>query len=250
MRASKADWKVISEAAGVSFKELMDSDIRIVSDSQEDFDQALKTDGRIYALGEMRGTLRVSDISLDDLDYAGEDKAEKVQRIKSRLDGDYVYMDFFSEILSEETLREEDPFKPGEYRLVTRLVGEPYAFLDFYDTFSFYGHVFPNTESLMSSVYEHMESTLLDGKAKEHVISAVYLPDKEAMWLDFTVSKGQIDMDSLAIHSTNSSFDYNARAASGNDSPLYAVGGIFLLAAISFGVTVALQRKFGRFSRY
>ncbi len=233
-----------------SVKELMGSDIRIVIDSQEDFDQAIKTDGRIYALGDMRGTIRLSDLSLDDLDYAGKDKAEKVQRIKSQLDGDYVYLGLFSQILSEETLREEDPFKPGEYRLVTRLVGEPYAFLDVYDTFSFYGHFFPNSERLMSSVYQHMESTLLDGKAKEHLISAVYLPDKEAMWLDFTVSKGQIDMDSLAIHSTNSSFDHNARAASGDDSPLYVVGGIFLLAAISFGVTVGIQRKFGRFSRY
>jgi CBS-domain-containing membrane protein len=38
--------------------------------------------------------------------------------------------------------------------------------------------------------------------------------------------------------------------SSGNDSPWSVVGGVFLLAAISFGVTVAIQRKFGRFSRY
>lgn len=57
-------------------------------------------------------------------------------------------------------------------------------------------------------------------------------------------------MDSLAVHSTNSPFDYNARTASGNISPLYAVGGILIFAAISFGVTVAIQRNFGRFSRY
>lgn len=32
-----------------SVKELMDSDIRIVIDSQEEFDQAIQSDGRIYA---------------------------------------------------------------------------------------------------------------------------------------------------------------------------------------------------------
>lgn len=233
-----------------SVKELQDSDIRIVIDSQEDFDQAIKTDGRIYALGEMRGTLRVSDISLDNLDYRGNDKAEKVLKIKSQLDGDYVYIDFFSEVLSEETVKEEDSYKQGEYVWVTRIVGEPYAFLDFFDTFSFYGYVFPNTERLMYSVYDHMESTLMDGRAKEHVISAAYLPDKQPMWLEFTVTQGQIDADSLAIHSTNSSFDYTAREASDQTSTLYTVGGVFILAAISFGVTVAIQRKFGRFSRY
>ena len=82
------------------------------------------------------------------------------------------------------------------------------------------------------------------------LFSATYLPDKQTMWVEFTVSEGQIDMDSLAIHSTNSSFDYKARTASGDSSPLYVIGGSFLLAAISFAVTVALQRKFGRFSRY
>ncbi len=70
------------------------------------------------------------------------------------------------------------------------------------------------------------------------------------MWVEFTVSEGQIDMDSLAIHSTNSSFDYKARTASGNTFPLEIIGGIFIVAAISFAVTVAIQRKFGRFSRY
>ncbi len=233
-----------------SVKELIDSDIRIVIDSQEEFDQAIKTDGRIYALGEMRGTINVSDISLDELDYHGNDKAEKEQKIKSYLEGNYIYIDFFSERLSEETVKEQDPFKQGEYVLVTRIAGEPYAYLDFYDTFSFYGHMFTNTESLMHSVYEHMESTFIDGRAKEHVISAAYLPDKQPMWLEFTVSKGQINMDSLVIHSTNSAFDYNAREASGNTSPLEIIGGVLILAAISFAVTVAIQRKFGRFSRY
>lgn len=227
-----------------SVKELMESDIRIIIDSQEEFDEAIKSDGRIYAFGEIRGTISVADLDLADLEYHGKDKAEKVKTIKSYLDGNYVYLDFFSELLSEETKKEEDPFQQGEYVLVTRIVAEPYANLDFYDTFSFYGYVFPNTESLMHSVYEHMEATFVDGRAKEHVISAAYLPDKQAMWLDLTVSKGQIDLDSLGIHSVNSSFDYNARTASGNTSPLYTVGGIFLLAAISFGVTLAIQRRF------
>lgn len=233
-----------------SVKNLEDSDIRIVIDSQEEFDQAIKTDGRIYALGEMRGTISLSDISLDDLDYGGKDKAEKVQEIVSSLDGNYIYISFFSEILSEETVKEEDPFKQGEYVWVTRIVGEPYAFLDFYDTFSFYGYDFPNTQSLMVSFYDQMESTLVDGRAEEHVISAVYLPDKQPMWLELTVSKGQIDRDSLVLHSTNSSFDYAARRASGNSSSLEIIGGILIVAAISFAVTVAIQRKFGRFSRY
>ncbi|NLY72814.1 MAG: hypothetical protein GX079_03895 [Tissierellia bacterium] len=228
----------------------MDTDIRIIIDSQEKFDQALKTDGRIYALGKIGGTIRASDISLDELEYGGNDKAEKVEKIKSYLGGDYVYIDFISEKLSEETIKKEDPFKAGEYIWETRIVGEPYAYLDFYDTFSFYGYEFPNSESLMYSVYEHMESILTEGRAKEHVISAVYLPDKEQVWLDLTVVSGQIDMGSLGIHSTNSSFDYNARAASGNDSPLEVVGGVFIVAAISFGVTVAIQRKFGRYYRY
>lgn len=233
-----------------SARDLANSDIRIVVDSQEEFNEAIKTDGRIYALGEIRGDIRASDLSLDELEYNGSDKAEKVETIKSKLDGDYVYIDFFSELLYEETAREEDPYNQGEYVLVTRIEGEPYAYLDVYDTFSFYGQVFPNTWDLMYSVYEHMESILMDGKANEHVISAAYLPDKQPMWLEFTVAEGQIDMDSVGIHSTNSAFDYTARAASGNDSPWSVVGGVFLLAAISFGVTVAIQRKFGRFSRY
>ena len=132
-----------------SVKELMDTDIRIIIDSQEKFDQALKTDGRIYALGKIGGTIRASDISLDELEYGGNDKAEKVEKIKSYLGGDYVYIDFISEKLSEETIKKEDPFKAGEYIWETRIVGEPYAYLDFYDTFSFYGYEFPNSESLM-----------------------------------------------------------------------------------------------------
>ncbi len=229
-----------------SVQALMDSDIRIVIDSQEAFDEAIQTDGRIYALGELRGTINVSDISLDALTYHGTDKEEKVQKIKSQLDGDYVYIDFFSERLSEETAREEDPFEQGEYILVTRIVGEPYADLECYDSFRFYGYAFPNSGRLMRSVYDHMESIFIDGNAGEQVISAVYLPDKQPMWLAFTVSEGQIDMGSVEIHSTNSSFDYTARAASGNASPLDAAVGIFALAALSFAVTVAIQRKFGR----
>jgi len=229
---------------------IKDAAIRIIIDSQEEFDQALKTDGRIYALGEMHGTIKASDISLENLEYRGNDKAEKVQKIKSYLAGNYVYIDFFSERLSEKKVRKEDPFRQGDFVWETQIMREPYASSDFYDTFSFYGYEFPNTEHLMHSVYDQMESTFIDGKAKEHVISATYLPAQQAMWLEFTVSKGQIDLDSLALHSTDSSFDYKAREASGDSSPLYVIGGSFLLAAISFAVTVALQRKFGRFSRY
>ena len=81
-------------------EELKASDVRIIIDSQEDFDQAIKADGRIYALGEIRGSINVSDISLDDLEYSGNDKEEKEQKIKSHLEGNYVYLAFFSDISS------------------------------------------------------------------------------------------------------------------------------------------------------
>ncbi len=225
-----------------SVKELKASDIRIVIDSQEEFDEAIKTDGRIYALGEIRGSIKASDISLDDLEFDGKDKEDKVETIKSYLDGEYVYIDFFSEELSEKTVKEKDPYDPEKYVLVTKIVGEPYAYLKFYDTFGFYGQVFPNTEGLMHSVYEHMESTLIDGRAKEHVISAAFLSDKQPMWLEFTVSNGQINMESVGIHSTNSAFDYTAKAAMDRVSAWEVVGGVFLFAAICFGVTLAIMR--------
>lgn len=227
-----------------SVQELMDSDVRIVIDNQEEFDKAIKTDGRIYALGKIRGTINVSDISLNDLVFRGNDKEKKVQKIKSHLNGDYVYIDFFSERLSEKTVIEKDTLREGKYERKYEIVREPYAHLELYDTFSFYGYVFTNTEDLMHSFYNQMKSTFIKGKAKDHVISAKYIPDEEPMWLEFTVTKGQIDMDSVGIHSTNSGFDYTARAATGDNSPLDIVFGVLLLAAISFGITVAIQRKF------
>jgi len=227
-----------------SVQELMDSDVRIVIDSQEKFDEAIKTDGRIYALGKIRGTINVSDISLDDLVFRGNDKEKKVQKIKSYLNGDYVYIDFFSERLSEKTVIEKDTLREGKYERKYEIVREPYAHLELYDTFSFYGYVFTNTEDLMHSFYNQMKSTFIKGKAKDHVISAKYIPDEEPMWLEFTVTKGQIDMDSVGIHSTNSGFDYTARAATGDNSPLDIVFGVLLLAAISFGITIAILRRF------
>ncbi len=236
-----------------SVQELMDSDTRIVIDSQEKFDEAIKTDGRIYALGKIRGTINVSDISLDDLVFRGNDKEKKVQKIKSYLNGDYVYIDFFSERLSEKTVIERDTLREGKYERKYEIVREPYAHLELYDTFSFYGYVFTNTEDLMHSFYNQMKSTLIKGKmestfikrkAEEHVISAKYIPDEQPMWLEFTVTKGQIDMDSVGIHSTTGSFNYTARAAAGDISPLSTVFGVFLVAAISFGLTVAILSNF------
>lgn len=229
-------------------QEIRDSDIRIIIDNQEEFDEAIKSDGRIYALGEIGGTMKASDISLDDLEYNGNNKENKVEKIKKSLDGDYVYIDFFSEIITKKTVKKEDPFRKGEYVNEIETKREPYAYLDFYDTtFSFYGYVFQNSKGLMDSLYDRMESTFIDGKDKEHVISATYLPDKEPMWLNFTVIKGQIDMDSLEIHSTNSTFDHDARDASGNLSPIYKVLSAFLIAATSFGIIMAIPKLFERF---
>ncbi len=234
-----------------SVQALLDSGIRIVYADADEMQEALQTDGQVYAYGEMVGSIDLDRISFDALSFQGDDKEAKVEHVmklaKSKKK-DFVQLEFHSEQIKKiETGYEEILDEDGvliEERPIYENVGISYDDLIVHaDSFELLGEKFPLTESMAKDGAQKLRYEMGKGKLNEHLITYSHLDSGSLMWVDFQVKDGAIDPDTVVLQGIDNSFDQIAKGASGNASAFGLFMGILAFNAILFGITMAIQRK-------